>query len=498
MSSEQVDAQLDQTTQLDAPAVENCDVVEAVQSVDVINYDNELEVEETAPAKKSRFSFGKTKKSKAEKGLSSDFVIILSVYSSICGIMTVYSAVLPMAQAGPMTAFWDVIFVGCLFTYSICLIVIGLRPNDATMLDTIFGESVPKAKLWLQIIGQFTSGWMMVLFQWVGFLTNCEIMQMAFTGKQQPSPAESMKIYHNCCIIFIFIMLSFVFITNTAIFVPLASLPTLATVLGFITTIWWVSKVTTKDNLKGWVRGWTHTSGNWAVSKGDGISSLFGLIGVLAADFYLHSMIQQLLVNAKFPEHNVRNTILAFVLAMITILFTNFVATLPFGNYMGVSCENVAYYAARNEICPASLLVSNMGSYPLVRANNVILFLFSLPVIPFQWAVLRQCTINLLPWQRPSWKKWYWPTLIVYQTAIVLIGFGIAWKQPNIQILMQVGSFPSSVWWCCTFPFIYHIWSMTNNPAQRSKAYYWPWVCTDVAIGCLLFFCEIVQFIPKW
>ena len=457
---------------------------------------------------KKRFSFGKKKGKSAKSEYTGDLMMVMGIYSSLCGIATVYSDLLPVVEAGVEAAFWMVIVIGLLFTYSIDLVVIGLRPNETTMLDAIIGEAWPATKLPLQILGQFTSGWMMILFQWLGFDNNSGVMQAAFckmytpisvSGKDKLTESDKLfnkwveskntKSFRNMAIINIFITLLFSAITNPAIFVPLTTLPTYATILGFIAVIWWVSKNTTHESLKGFKEGWSHKSGNWETSTSAGLTAMFTLVGVLAGNFYLHSMIQQLLARAKFPEHNIRNTCAAFGLSIITILFTNLVAALPFTNYNG-SAE-----MANN--LPTNL-ANGMGTAGLIRASNIVLWLLSIPIIPFQWAVLRQNTIDLIPWKGSKLAKLRWPTIILYQCAIVLIGFGITWAQTPLQIMIQVATFPAAVYWVCFMPVFFHIWDMNRTPELRSKWYFWPWVCTDVIVGIILFFCEIVQFIPHW
>ena len=469
----------------------------------------ELVLEEETTTKKSRFSFRNKKKGKSAKSeYTGDLMMVMGIYSSICGIATVYSGVLPVVEAGVEAAFWMVIIIGLLFTYSICLIVLGLRPNDTTMLDEIIGEAWPALRLPLKILGQFTSGWMMILYQWLGFDNNSGVMQAAFckiynpivsssSAKLTPEQlkhnawvqAKNTKSFRNMAIINIFITLAFSFITNPAIFVPLTTLPTYATILGFIAVIWWVSKNTTHESLQGFKDGWSQKSGNWQISTSAGLTAMFTLVGVLAGNFYLHSMIQQLVARAKYPEHNVRNTTIAFMLSIITILFTNFVAALPFTDYNG--SKAAAAQLPNN-------LANGMGTAGLIRASNIILWFLSLPIGPFQWAVLRQNTIMIIPWEGSKYAKLKWPCVAVYQIAIVLIGFGITWAQTPLQIMIQVATFPAAVYWVCFMPAFFHIWDMSRTPEKRSKWYYWPWVILDVLVGVILFFCEIVQFIPNW
>ena len=468
------------------------------------------EPEAQSSSSKKRFSFGKKKGAakSAKSEYTGDLMMVMGIYSSLCGIATVYGDLLPVVEAGVEAAFWMVIVIGLLFTYSIDLVVIGLRPNETTMLDAIIGDAWPATKLPLQILGQFTSGWMMILFQWVGFDTNSGIMQAAFCKMYNPitvsdktplsaeqqafndfANAKNTKSFRNMAIINIFITLLFSAITNPAIFVPLTTLPTYATILGFIAVIWWVSKNTTHESLQGFKDGWSHKSGNWQTSTSAGLTAMFTLVGVIAGNFYLHSMIQQLVARAKYPEHNVRNTTIAFMLSIITILFTNFVAALPFTYYNGTTAQ-------ANQL-PTNL-ANGMGTAGLIRASNIILWFLSLPIGPFQWAVLRQNTIMIIPWEGSKYAKLKWPCVAVYQVAIVLIGFGITWAQTPLQIMIQVATFPAAVYWVCFMPAFFHVWDMTRTPEKRSKWYYWPWVCTDIIVGFILFFCEIVQFIPSW
>ena len=458
-----------------------------------------LTVEEN-PTKKSKFFFQRTKKSK-DNEYTGDFMMILGIYSSLCGITTVYSGVLPTVEAGVQPAFWMVLIVGLLFTYSIILIVIGLRPRETTMLDEIISEAWPALKLPLRIAGQFTGGWMMIVFLWVGSVNHAGIMQGAFTTMKstddslppfvlQENIDYNHKIFRRMNIINLFISAFLCSITNPAIFVPLTSLPTIGTVLGFIATIWWVSKNTTKKSLDGFKHGWSHRSGNWVESTSSGLTAMFTLVGVLAGNFYLHSMIQQLLARAKYPEHNVRNTVIAFMLGIITILFTNFVAALPFTDYNGPSKPGLLHLPNN--------LANGMGSSAFIKASNIILFLFNLPIAPFQWAVLRQNTIMLIPWEEKSYRKWKWPITFFYQAIVIVIGFIIAWFYTPLQILIQVATFPAAMYWVCFMPAFFHIWTMARDYEKRHKWYFWPWVTVDVSVGLVLFFAEIVQFIPHW
>lgn len=463
--------------------------------------DNAVIIEEAVSSKKSKFSkFKKNKKSKDDE-YTGDLMMVLGIYSSLCGITTVYSGVLPTIEAGVQAAFWMVIIVGLLFTYSIVLIVIGLRPRETTMLDEIISDAWPALTLPLRILGQFTAGWMMIVFVWVGSVNNPAIMQSAFTTMRATTsnlPADILqankdynkKIYRYLAIAQSFIVFGFSCITNPAIFVPLTSLPTIGTIVGFIATTWWVCKNTTSETLDGFKAGWSGKSGKWLISNSDGLTAMFTLVGVLAGNFYLHSMIQQLLARAKFPEHNVRNTVIAFCLCIVTILFTNFVAALPFCDYNGNDDSTFL------DLKPN--LANGMGNSAFIRASNIILWIFNLPIAPFQWAVLRQNTVMLIPWEKHGWKKIKWPIIITIQASVIAIGFCLAYFGVSLQILIQIATFPAALYWVCFMPAFFHIWSMGRDPVQRKKWYFIPWSFCDILVGAVLLFAEIVQFVPKW
>lgn len=462
----------------------------------------EIKPSEQETGKKSWKSKFSKKGKKADSEYSSDVTMVIAVYSSICGIGNVYTLVLPVVQAGVEASFWMVIVIGLLFTYSIILIVIGLRPRDATMVDTILGDLYPKAKIYLVIMGQFTSGWMMALNFWLGGVLGSQGLQASFSVIYSVSPklpaavlaankAKNTKIIHNCCIINIFIAIFFSMILNPRIFVPLQTLPTYGTIYGVCATIWWVDKNTGKTKAKLWAKEWGMKSGNWAESTSAGLTAMFVLVGNLASSFYLHSMIQQVLQRAKYPEHNVRNTIMAFCIAIVTILFTNLVCALPWADYFGPNNQG--------DIALPDNLLYGMGTSGPIRADNLIIFFTSLPSAALQWAVFRQSTTDRLPWSKiGAPNKTRIPIIFTVQTIMILIAFGFGWGEVNVQIMVQVASFPASIYWVCFMPALYHILMMTKDPVRRHKWSYPVWIIADVLASFILFFCEIVQFIPSW
>ena len=439
----------------------------------------ELEIEQSTSEQSSRrFKFKRSQK-KVSDGLSSDLVIIFSTYSAVCNIMTVFAVTCSSVFAGTIPAFFSMLVITCLFVYNLCLVVAGLRPNDSTMLDTIIGEIFPKYGLVFKIIGQFTSGWLVFVFQILCFEANSQIMFEAFSTSKNRFTQKTSNI------IYIFILFAVSSITNPKIFVPLLALPTLGTVFGFIVVIVWVCRNTSPADLRGFKNSWSQRSGNWVLSTGDGLGAMFSLIGVITGNLYLQSMIQKILFQARNPRNNIRNTCIAYGLVLLTMWFIPLVSALPYGSYP----------AGRTV---ATNLVLDMGSSGLVRANNIIQFFFALPVIPFQWAIVRQNSIDLIPYERWNIVKWKYPIYFILQWVIILISFGVVCSGSSLQILIEVATFPAALYWICFLPTFHHIVSLYRDPKHRGRWTFWTFTIIDISVAVILFFCEIVQFITKW
>ena len=410
--------------------------------------------------------------------LSSDFIIIVSLYSNLVNILTIFNLALPMVLAGNQSSLWATIITSMIFIYSIVLCAAGLRPNDETMIDTILGDIFPKWKIPLIAIGQLTSAWNVICYQFVSFSSNVSSFTMAFSTRSRPLTK------HTSCIIYIFIAFIMSSITRPDIFVPLISTQLLATLFGFAVVIYWTVKNSTPESVADYKRGWSERSANWLHSNGDGVAALFSLVGVVAGNIFFQSMIQAVLVNAKNPKNNVRNTIIAFIFVTLTYLFTLFVPMIVYGNY--------GFNPAIQP--PSDNLVLDMGTDGLIRANNIISFIFSITVIPLQWAIIRQNTIKLL---KLSKRSVYIPLELLLRCSILLAAFAVTYTGASLQILIQIASFPAALIWGAILPFVWHIWHY-NQKYKDNRAMFWIMSLIDVLIGLIIFFTEIIQFITKW
>lgn len=93
-----------------------------------------------------------------------------------------------------------------------------------------------------------------------------------------------------------------------------------------------------------------------------------------------------------------------------------------------------------------------------------------------------------------TFSKWRWPTIIAFQYSIILISLGIAWKlYKKLQMLLEVGTTPASIFWVAVLPLGYQIYL---NLSKGMKWYTIPWIVFDICVMLLLVIAFIIQYIP--